>query len=400
MSATEASDIRAGIGARLKTGRERAGMTLLQVAERLHVDPKVVEALEAGQFADLGASVYTKGHIKRYSEIVSENTAELLEQYSAATKPVMPDLTQLPKASRHADPRKLLLPSLVVLIGFTLVGSVWWILQNIGKTTFGNPARPQDVTTDESATPDAAVPGSSELLIPAESPAPTSAGQSAAASAQRGAGPGSGQSAASPAQRSAAPASGQSAAATAQRSAATAPAQGAPTNTARTGAAPQSGQASAPNSRSGSAQPMTAGRGSGTRAGTSAGAASTTQITKASRNPPAAAASAEATRLKSIDVTLRFAADSWAEVYDADGQRLFYDIGSANSSHAVTGTPPLRVVLGNAPGVSVRINGRPAKVPPSVVQNDNAQFTINRSGRIVRARPTGAATAESKPNGE
>ena len=39
-----------------------------------------------------------------------------------------------------------------------------------------------------------------------------------------------------------------------------------------------------------------------------------------------------------------------------DGQRLFYDIGSANSSHAVTGTPPLRVVLGNAPGVSVSIN--------------------------------------------
>jgi cytoskeleton protein RodZ len=299
--------------------------------------------------------VYVKGHIKRYSELVNENTAELLDQYTAATKPVMPDLTQLPKASRHADPRKLVLPSLVALIAFALVGSVWWILQNIGKTSFGNPARPQEVTTDESVTPESrATP--TELLIPpsTDTPAPAASAGPSAPAARQGA--------------------------SAPQAANVAP-------------------ASSTGSRAGSAQPTTAGRGSGTRAGTSAGAASSAQITKSSRVANAAVAS-DAGRLKSVDVTLKFAADSWAEVYDADGQRLFYDIGSANSSHAVTGTPPLHVVLGNAPGVSVNINGRPAKVPPSVVQNDNAQFTINRSGRIVRARPNGAATAESKPNGE
>jgi len=96
-------------------------------------------------------------------------------------------------------------------------------------------------------------------------------------------------------------------------------------------------------------------------------------------------------------VTLRFSADSWAEVYDADGQRLFYDIGSAKSSRNLSGTPPLRVVLGNASGVSLSINGRRSPVPANAVQNDGAQFTINRSGRIVRAQSDGAAAAESKP---
>jgi cytoskeleton protein RodZ len=90
-----------------------------------------------------------------------------------------------------------------------------------------------------------------------------------------------------------------------------------------------------------------------------------------------------------MDLTLKFANDSWVEVYDANGQRLFYDIGAAKSSHTVSGTPPLRVILGNAPGVSLNVNGKPVKVPASAVQQDSAQFTINRAGRIVRSRDGG-----------
>src|SRR5262249_23129754 len=56
-------------------------------------------------------------------------------------------------------------------------------------------------------------------------------------------------------------------------------------------------------------------------------------------------------------VTLRYSADSWTEVYDATGARLFYDVGAANSVQTVVGTPPLRVVLGNASGVAVEFNG-------------------------------------------
>lgn len=351
MSATPASEFRTGIGARLKAGRERLGLTLLQLAEKLHVDPAVVEKLEAERFAEFDAPVYVKGHIKRYAELVGENIQELLDVYSAAIKPVMPDLTQLPKAAHHqADPRKLVLPSLVVLIAFALVGTVWWILQNVGKLSA--PVAPQTVEAQEETT--AAASGVAEPVPPA----------------------------------------------------ATSP-ESADTNTADESTEPPVASAASDASASNAdvnTSPDTAGRrGTGTRAGTTAGAASSAQITKSTALAASATPRpepAEPQPLKSIDVTLKFSADSWAEVYDADGQRLFYDIGAANTSHAVTGTPPLRVVLGNAPGVTVNINGRPAKVPASAVQNDSAQFTINRSGRIVRARPTEAASAASKPNGE
>ncbi len=87
-----------------------------------------------------------------------------------------------------------------------------------------------------------------------------------------------------------------------------------------------------------------------------------------------------------MEVTLRFAADSWVEVYDANGEKLFYDVGAAASSRTVSGTPPFRVHVANAPGVTLDVNGKPATVPANALKGDEAQFVINRSGRIVRAR--------------
>lgn len=288
-------------------------MTLLQAAEKLHVDPKVVESLEAERFEALGAPVYVRGHLKRYAELVGEQSAQLLEMYASITKPSLPDLTQLPKAQRGTDPRKLVLPALVVLIAFALVGSVWWVLQNLDTSAFGTPAAPAVVNTVPEGQP-RLLTDEPVVLSGGETP-PAPAGVPSAGAA------GSAERAVSGAASSAAPAASQSAV----------PAQVAP------------------------AQRM--------------------------------------------DVRLEFSADSWVEVYDAAGERLFFGTGSAESSRTLTGTPPLRVVLGNAPGVSLDVNGKPADVPANLVRNHVAQFVIDRSGRIVRVPRQTAAAAASTPDG-
>jgi cytoskeleton protein RodZ len=86
------------------------------------------------------------------------------------------------------------------------------------------------------------------------------------------------------------------------------------------------------------------------------------------------------------ELTLRFAADSWVEVYDASGARLFYDVGAADTVRTVTGPAPLRVVLGNPAGVAVAVNGREAVIPGTALRDGEARFVVNRSGRIVRSR--------------
>src|SRR6185295_7308727 len=99
------------IGERLRAGRERAGLSVAAAAEKLHLDIKVIEALEADRFADLGASVYVRGHLRRYADFVGEPGAELVSSYTAReSRPPPPDLTQIPQAERHADPRRLVTP--------------------------------------------------------------------------------------------------------------------------------------------------------------------------------------------------------------------------------------------------------------------------------------------------
>ncbi len=74
-------------------------------------------------------------------------------------------------------------------------------------------------------------------------------------------------------------------------------------------------------------------------------------------------------------MVLEFREESWAEVTAADGTRLFYGLGGAGRRAAFTGAAPIDVLLGNASGVAVTVNGAPWPVPAAGRAN-RAQFTL------------------------
>ena len=49
-----------------------------------------------------------------------------------------------------------------------------------------------------------------------------------------------------------------------------------------------------------------------------------------------------------LQVEIVFAEDCWTEVIDANGERLFYGLGSAGARTRFAATPPLSFFLGNA----------------------------------------------------
>jgi cytoskeleton protein RodZ len=117
------------IGARLQAARGRANLSLVQVAERLHVDPNVIHALETEQFDELGAPVFVRGHLRHYAELVRESAPELLALYAAsAVSGLPPDLTLMPHAKQGSSLRgALVVTGLALVIGVGLVGSIHWI---------------------------------------------------------------------------------------------------------------------------------------------------------------------------------------------------------------------------------------------------------------------------------
>ena len=177
-----------GIGARLRAAREKRGLTLLQAAERLHLDARVVQALEAEDFAALGADVYVRGHLRRYAESVGESPAQLQQLYSASSQALRPDLTRIARGEPDQRGSRLLLPALLAVVGFAGAGLLWWLLTLPGEKAHPLPAdRPPaaDATqAAEQAAPDAdagtAPPAAQGAVAPTSLRAPASSGGTAA----------------------------------------------------------------------------------------------------------------------------------------------------------------------------------------------------------------------------
>ena len=82
-----------GPGAELSRERERQGLTQQQVADQLNLDVSVIHWIEHDDFAALGAPVFAKGHLRRYSMLLGLPPERLLEAYEqAGTHPSQPTL--------------------------------------------------------------------------------------------------------------------------------------------------------------------------------------------------------------------------------------------------------------------------------------------------------------------
>jgi cytoskeleton protein RodZ len=266
MSTSEAGgEKRCGIGTRLRAAREARGLTTLQAAEKLHVDPRILEALEAENFSALGATVYVRGHLRRYAELIGESPTELAALYSDAAQTAGPDLTRIPHRAPAGHSPRLVALALLVLVAVAIAGVLWWLL------TLPT-AKPRPV--------------SAEQPLPLAQPAVGSGADPSAARLV---------SAVSAAQ-----------------------------------AAPGAGDA---------------------------------------------------------QLALRFSAISWVAVYDASGRRLLEGISAPDSARTLSGAPPLKVVLGNAPGVAVHLNGQKVPLDGLVRPDGSARFVIDRSGHAAPVPP-------------
>ena len=366
MAAEAGGDLRAGIGSRLRAAREKKSLTILQAAEKMHVDARILESLEAEDFVALGAPVYARGHLRHYAELVGESPTELQQLYADSTRaaPAQPDLTRIARGEPESDSSKLVGPAAIGLVAVGLVGVVWWLLtlstENVQPTTVHSKVDSNTTATSQASPVAASTDADSETPVPLPAPVP----ESTPRGTKSGVGPGA-------------------------KGGSSAPG----TQNTKTAAATQTGGKS-----TGSTTPSASAAGK-TLAATNASASGKTPA--ATNTPPPAAAGTAAApvavanvaapppspRSKDGELTLKFSSDSWAEVYDASGQRLFYDVGAASSAHTMKGQAPLRVILGNASGVAVEFNGRPALIPAGAQPDGSTRFTINAHGRTVPAGP-------------
>jgi len=135
-----------------------------------------------------------------------------------------------------------------------------------------------------------------------------------------------------------------------------------------TEALPQSGEAPRPNPNE-SISPVSTGN-------TSVTAALPEETGEPATKPPEETTPAPPNAPKIGSLTLHLRGDSWMEIYDGNGKRLYYRTGVAGKTYKFQGITPFQVTLGYARGVDVVYNGKPFDLTP-YIQRELAEFSLD-----------------------
>lgn len=372
----------------LTAARQARGWSMSDVAAKLGMMPRQIEAIEQGRWEALPGHAFVRGAIRAYGKALQIDVAPLLATLGPQTRPELKPSSSLDSPlPRHGA------------LGFDNGGSgsriVWIVLGVLGVIAiamyfgrgadFGQvlepgsgstqPGRAVDVVpvppgagsaggasdTTHGSGSEATRSGASEGTRGAAEGARSGAAEGGRSGATEGtrsdASAGSGASAA----RGAAGANGSAAVNTAGAAAPTT-ASGSPT----AGAATTASSAIAASTTTPAASTTSGGSGAAGAPGTPSAAARGDASTSASASPASGTApsSAAAAHEGSVapatadSVVLRFERESWVDVRDATGRVLLMGTQPANSTRELSGQKPYSMTIGNATFVRVEHGGR------------------------------------------
>ncbi|MCZ6881433.1 MAG: DUF4115 domain-containing protein [Gammaproteobacteria bacterium] len=128
---TQEEDIKStsnGPGDLLRAGRIEMGMSLEDVASRMHLSTSIVEAIEENNFSDITAPIFAKGYLRAYARMVSLDENEMIQQYveyySNDDPPIASTSKLLPEIS--TSDRRIKWVTYLVIILLSALLAVWW----------------------------------------------------------------------------------------------------------------------------------------------------------------------------------------------------------------------------------------------------------------------------------
>jgi len=177
-------DQAAGPGARLAQAREDSKLGLEEVARRLHLSTRQIEALEQDDYRSLPGATYVRGYLKSYALLLGIDPAPVLDAHSRMTAkpspPPPPDFSNITPqreiTSRHHQVRIVTYLVAIVVIGLAIA---WWQGRNtptssplaVNQTAEPSTTAPVIESTDAAAT---AVPSPAVSVEGQPSPSATS----------------------------------------------------------------------------------------------------------------------------------------------------------------------------------------------------------------------------------
>lgn len=334
------NEVLQGVGPRLAAAREAKGMATAEVAAKLRLGVRQIEALEADAYEQLPGEVFVRGFIRNYAKLLDLDPDSLLPTQDV----VVSEQLTVPSTNLRFQPspiqRWLLLPVGSAILFFALVALLYaWLSSG------------EQAAVDQAAQDMVAAPQDSQIVAP--EPVILDQAQAEPAAAEAGGEAGATQPATAtadsaptgPAVAGVAPANKPSVIDAAKP--VLPPLPGVPVKPASETAKPL---ASTPTKPPVTAAPVVA--------------PATTPVLPASK-PVAVEPAKPTVPATSRNLVFQPADDSWVQVVDAKGQR-FSKLLRAGSTETVEGTPPFRLVVGNAATMRLSHNGKLVDLKPFI----------------------------------
>jgi cytoskeleton protein RodZ len=299
----------------LVAARERLGLGRGEVAQRLKLHPRQLDAIERGDWSALPGRAFARGCVRSYGRLIGADVEPLLEAIGSVSasdglRSSASLAAPLPRGSGFGfdgEGGRSKWPWAVLgVIGVIAVGLFFGRDGDVSKVSswIGGESAPPGAAAPAGKPGDAAVPAAASSAPPVSSVVPPPLRQSA----------GGGQSAAAPAQ------------------------------------APASGQQSSPG---GAAAP---------------GTAVTPGIPMASPPAPVPVPATKAPAPQAVPpppIRLTVRQDAWIDIRQADGKSAFTGTVKPGAPVDVVGTAPFSLTIGNANQVTLEFEGKPVELRPT-----------------------------------
>lgn len=347
MTATSTHNESASIGKTLKSLREGKSISLTDIAMKMHLDVRFIAAIEEDNFDALPDPIYVRGYIRSYSKLVDANADALVriyEQRGGNFEPeIIPEIRHSPQTSSSDRPVKAF--TYLITLALVILLIAWWQSNFVIQTTTSSPQEIAALREEQLAAtvPEPAVPpqldyqSSYTMNNLQEIPVvPMDSGDGSTGNVME------------------------------QLPGALAPADALAVDTmTATGAttvpaALSSTQTPVTNRQTGTAEP-----------GITPDMSPSIQQTVLAVQTPAYQTTGPDL------IVLRLSADSWMEITDSTGTKVFFNLGRTGDVFNVRGTAPFDVLLGFAQAVSLEYNGRPFNVAP-YSRSGVARFTLGQ----------------------
>ena len=332
-----------GPGERLQAARIQQGLSLDDVADRMHLSLGILKAIEDNNFEEITAPIFVKGYLRAYARIVSLNEDEMILQYldfySEEDPPISSTSNILPELS-VGDARIKWTTYLVILVLGVLLVAWWWNREQNSEV----PISLDSQSTEQRSSSDANV-IDSEIEAVSEDATATITANEVESSQLESTEP----AALEPAEMSEPPAIEPAETAETAEPAALEPAESVAIEPAEISEPPApepvAVEAEALESEGGSVEATPAG--------------------------PVRLAPSGSDKLK-----ITVSADTWADVKDTNNYQLVYDLLRAGESVELLGEAPFSVFLGNGNGVEIIFNNEAIDISRRIRDDNTARLKV------------------------